>query len=80
MEIVGYADRLSVAPGETVCFYVSSQRRRYRADVVRLIHGDPNPKGPGFKEEVIPTNVTGDYKGGLQKIYPGSYVCVPPSP
>jgi hypothetical protein len=32
---------------------VSSKVARYRADIVRLIHGDVNPRGLGFKEELI---------------------------
>ena len=53
--IVGYADRLRVQPGETIKFMVSSEQPRYRADIVRLIHGDANPKGPGIKEVVVET-------------------------
>lgn len=45
--IVGYADRFRVEPGETIRFMVSSESPSYRADIVRLIHGDPNPEGPG---------------------------------
>ena len=63
MEVVGYADRLSVAPGETLRFYVSCQQPTYQADIVRLIHGDPNPKGPGFKEELVSTPVSSEYPG-----------------
>ena len=55
MGIVGYADRLSVQPGETIRFMVSSQLAEYQAAIVRLIHGDPNPRGPGIKEAVIDT-------------------------
>ena len=58
MGIAGYADRLSVQPGETIEFMVSSQLPRYEAAIVRLIHGDPNPRGPGIKEEIIePKNI-----------------------
>ena len=46
MGIVGYADQLSVQPGDIIQFMVSSQLPQYRADIVRLIHG-PNPLGPG---------------------------------
>ena len=49
--IVGYADHLRVQPGETIRFMVSSEVPRYRADIVRLIHGDANPTGPGIKED-----------------------------
>ena len=48
MDVVGYADRLSVQQGETIRFMVSSKHPTYRADIVRLIQGDANPIGPGF--------------------------------
>ncbi|MBI3301023.1 MAG: LamG domain-containing protein, partial [Deltaproteobacteria bacterium] len=80
MKVVGYADRLSVAPGETIRFMVSCELPTYRADIVRLIHGDENPRGPGFKEELIPTSVSGECPGRKQDINNGSYVIVPDSP
>ncbi len=78
--IVGYADRLSVQPGETIRFMVSSEEPEYRADVVRLIHGDANPNGPGFKETLIETPVSGDYAGRRQELPFGSFVLVPDAP
>ena len=80
MEVVGYADRFSVAPGETVRFHVSCQQPNYQADIVRLIHGDPNPKGPGFKEELVATPVSGEYPGRRQDIHTGSHIIVPDAP
>lgn len=80
MQVVGYADRLSVQQGEVVRFMVSCQQPRYQADIVRLIHGDENPKGPGFKEELIETSVNGEYPGRVQLLHKGSYVSVPNSP
>ena len=80
MEIVGYADRFSVAPGETVRFHVSCMQPSYQADIVRLIHGDPNPKGPGFKEELVATPVSGEYPGRRQDIHTGSHIIVPDAP
>ena len=77
MGVVGYADRLSVAPGETIRFMVSSQLPTYRAEIVRLIHGDANPNGPGIKEELIETAANGDYPGRRQDLRLGSYVTVP---
>ena len=77
MGIVGYADRLSVQPGETVQFMVSSQLPRYQAEIVHLIHGDPNPRGPGMKEEVIEATVNREYAGRNQELVVGSYVTVP---
>ena len=52
----GYADRLSVAPGETIEFKVScDEPGSYRADLVRLIHGDTNPVGPGVTTSGVGT-------------------------
>ena len=73
----GYADRLSVAPGETIEFKVScDEPGSYRADLVRLIHGDTNPAGPGFKEEEIASAISGTYPGRHQPIASGSHVIV----
>lgn len=77
MKIVGYSDRLSVAPGESIRFMVSSQHSSYRARLVQLIHGDPNPDGPGLKERMIASSVDGDYSGRVQTYPRGSYVQVP---
>ena len=80
MGIVGYADHMSVQPGETVKFMVSTQAPRYRADIVRLMHGDANPKGPGIKETVVETTSNAEYPGRRQVLPLGSYVTVPDNP
>ena len=80
MKVVGYTDRWSAEAGETVRFYVSATTPRYRADLVRIIHGDENPAGPGTKEEVIAHEVAGEYTGVEQRIHPGSYAIVEPFP
>ena len=80
MDVVGYTDRPSVKAGETVKFMVSSREATYRADIVRLIHGDPNPTGPGLREEVFESSVNGEYAGREQVITKGSYVVVPDNP
>jgi N,N-dimethylformamidase len=75
--IHGYSDRMSVAPGETITFMVSCEEPgTYRADVVRLIHGDTNPAGPGFKEEVVQTAANREYPGRFQPTHSGSHVVV----
>ena len=54
LKLIGYADRFSVAPGETIRFMVSAlEDQPYQAEIVRLIHGDANPEGPGFKSEQV---------------------------
>ena len=40
MDIVGYSDRFSVQPGESVSFMVSSRSPSYHAEIVRLRHID----------------------------------------
>ena len=61
--IVGYADACARLR-ETIRFMVSSEVPRYRADIVRLIHGDANPAGPGIKEVVVDTPTNSDRPGG----------------
>jgi N,N-dimethylformamidase len=77
MQVIGYADRLSVQPDERIEVMVSSYAPRYRADVVRLLHGDEKPIGPGFKSEPVESAIAGERPGRVQKIRRGSYVRVP---
>ena len=75
MKITGYADKISAVPGETISFMVNSEiKNNYRADIVRLICGDENPDGPGYKEKVIKTSINGSYKSRKQVIHAGSFV------
>jgi N,N-dimethylformamidase len=80
MELVGYTDRLSVRQGETLRFMVSCRAKEYDVTLVRLIHGDTNPIGPGFKEQEIPSEMNRRQPGREQKIHLGSYVTVPHAP
>ena len=80
MRVVGYTDRLSVQPGESIRFMVSCEAPSYEADVVRLIHGDEDQAGPGFKAEPVQTPIEGRYPGRRQRIDSGSYVIVPDQP
>src|ERR1700694_5280350 len=75
--LLGYADRFSVAPGESIRFMVSCETLSYRVQLVRLIHGDMNPAGPGYKEELIASSIDGTKDGRRQTIAAGSYVRVP---
>ena len=76
-KIHGYCDRPSVAPGETIRFYVSAEDSgSYRADVVRLVNGDTSPSGPGFCEVAVNTTVSGEYRARFQPIHTGSHVVV----
>ena len=54
LRITGYSDKYSAFPGEKIKFYINSEiKEDYDVQIVRLIHGDTNPEGPGYKEEEI---------------------------
>ena len=73
--IAGYSDRLSVRPGETIRFAVSSlANTNYQATLFRSISSDPNPEGPG----IVELNADDFFKpiklpSRHQSIKPGSY-------
>jgi N,N-dimethylformamidase len=80
MNLVGYANRFSVPRGSTIKFMVSTELDRYDVDVVRLVQGDDRPEGPGYREEIVPTEIAGTLAGRTQRIDPGSFARVPDSP
>ena len=76
--LIGYADRWSARPGETLEFKVSSRSGDpYRARLVRIISGDPNPAGPGIKEEAIPSAFERSWPSRAQDAILGSYALIP---
>ncbi|TDD92629.1 LamG domain-containing protein [Actinomadura rubrisoli] len=77
--ISGYADRMSVQPGESVKVRVSTKSPAFRATIVRVVHGDADPRGPGIKEQVVPSEVNKEYPGRYQTLPLGSHVTVPDS-
>jgi len=77
VKIVGYCDPLHVAPGGTVRFMVSSEHQMYQADLVRLVHGDNSPQGPGLKVPMVESDISGKYTGRTQVIRSGSSVQIP---
>lgn len=74
MKVFGYTDRLSVRPGESVSVMVSSASEEYRARLVRLIHGDVHPDGPGYKATTVPSPIDGSHPGFEQPIVHGSHL------
>lgn len=76
-ELTGYTDKLSVAPGEQIRFMVSTELPSYNSTLLRLIHGDENAAGPGFKEEAVETDIEGLKPGRRQVARTGSFVVVP---
>ena len=78
LRITGYSDKYSVCPGDNIKFHVNSENNEaYDAQIVRLIHGDTNPDGPGYKEEEISAPCNRTWPGHNQRIHGGSYVIIP---
>lgn len=75
--ITGYTNRVSVKPGEDVEFKVSVDNAT-EADVqiVRIIHGDEHPEGPGFIEEEVVANCNGKQTVAKQFVDVGNAVVV----
>lgn len=76
--LMGYTDRLSVAPGEPIELMVSSDAARYGAEVVRLTRGGPRTGGAAetFAYERVGSAVDGTYAGRVQPLRIGSYARV----
>ena len=48
LRITGYSDTYTAFPRDKIKFYVNSEKNEgYDVQIVRLIHGDTNPEGPG---------------------------------
>ncbi len=77
LPIAGYADRLSVRPGETIAFKVSSQLKGpYTARLVRVVSADANPNGPGLIEHPIEASFAGAHPSRAQGVHQGSYAVI----
>ena len=73
--LVGYSDKLSLRPNETISFKISSNlKKSFSASLKRSICADPNPKGVGIIEEDASKYFkTTSYKSREQTFNPGSY-------
>lgn len=73
--VIGYASRRSVKPGESLQFMISTEAPRFRPDIVRLVHGDRSPAGPGFKEQEAPLSELPTFcRGRKQRTVAGAYL------
>ncbi|MFO1349640.1 MAG: DUF6605 domain-containing protein [Gammaproteobacteria bacterium] len=75
--LAGYCDKLSVKPGERLRFMLSAEGAdSATVQIVRLVHGDENPNGPGFIEREVEAPVNGVH--GVQKQYTqvGNFVSI----
>ena len=77
IKIAGYADQITVKAGDSISFMVSVEGTdSVRADIVRLVHGDEHPDGPGFIEKEVESPATGDYPEKKQYVQVGSFLQV----
>ena len=75
LPLLGYVDRLSARPGDTLSFKVSSlSDKPFKARLTRSISADPNPEGVGIIEEdaseFFPSQ---SFASRYQSFSPGSY-------
>ncbi|MCA1397908.1 LamG domain-containing protein [Bradyrhizobium sp. BRP56] len=74
-KLFGYSDKLSVKPGDLLQLYVNAEGAdRAEARLVRLIHGDQHPSGPGFMEEEINCEANGTWRVEKQFTQLGSFL------
>lgn len=75
IRVFGYADKLSAKPGDAIDLHISAEGTdTVEAHLVRLIHGDENPDGPGFREEEIACPANGTWDVAKQSTQVGSFL------
>ena len=79
--VMGYCDRWSAAPGETVRFMISTiDADGYEAQLVRLKQPDAGPLATKFAPEKIAAPLNGPHAGRNQPIPIGGLAAVPAHP
>ena len=74
MRLTGYADKFGVNPGSKIKFHVNCDGpSAYDVEIVQMINGDTNPRGPGLIEHSVSATCNSQYIGRKQAIYSGSY-------
>lgn len=78
LPIVGYTNKLTAEPGESIDVMVSSfGAKSYHADFRQIIQGDTNPDGPGYKDKLIDMDLGGARDAITKPFLPGSCVLIP---
>ena len=77
IRIFAYTDRLSVRPGDTLTVMASADATdTVHAELVRLIHGDEHPDGPGCIEQSIASPINRDWPVHKQYVQKGNFLRV----
>ena len=75
--LTGYCSSWSARPGETIDFMVSAEGTgEIDVQMVRLIHGDENPDGPGFMETEVDGPINGRHSVRRQFTQMGNFATV----
>ena len=73
----GYTDPLSLKAGQRIQAYVSLEgAQEVKAQLVRLIHGDEHPEGPGFVEELQESSINRAWPAQRQYVQQGAWLNV----
>jgi N,N-dimethylformamidase len=73
----GYSEEITAAPGERIRFMLSGGDAPADIAVVRMVHGDPNPDGPGARETPVDWGQPRTVHVGTQPLQLGSHIEVP---
>ena len=77
VRLFGYSDPLCAKAGSEISFKVSAEgTHEVSAEIVRLVHGDFNPLGPGFIEERTDTEIPSSLPVRRQYTQNGSFARV----
>ncbi|MBN9490959.1 MAG: LamG domain-containing protein [Alphaproteobacteria bacterium] len=77
IRISAYTDKISVKAGDTLSVMASAEGTdSVHAALVRLIHGDEHPDGPGFIEEKVASPVERDWPVRKQYVQKGNFLRV----
>ena len=76
--MLGYVDRWSVKPGGKITLMASSAGgAAFQTRIARIQCGDPNPRGPGYREIGMPHATDGTHPGREQWTHLGSWGRIP---
>ncbi len=79
--LLGYADRISLRPGEDIGFKISLEEGgEFDFRLVRIVCGADTPQGAPYREVEVGSAADGRHPGSPQAVDAGSYAVVPRAP
>ena len=77
IRINGYCDPLNVKADEEIDFMISAENtKEVSSKIVRIVHGDENPLGPGFIENEVDSKFPDSLKVNRQFVQKGAFARV----